>query len=228
VLDLTEPLPAPIILKSHDGLLRSYIEQSHAVVRLILGHLNAHLGLPPEKLTSTHRLEALTGDQVRFVHAPPQPADDRRTALGAHSDFGSVTILFNQLGGLQVLPPTSDTWLYVKPLRGHAIVNLGDAMVKFSAGILKSNVHRVVSPPGAQADCTRLSLVYFARPEENVLLKALSESEMIAKQMQEDGITEEESVTSKEWILRRALGRRGKGGNDFDQTKGTEGHIGEA
>ena len=42
-----------------------------------------------------------------------------------------MTILFNRLGGLQVLPPGEGAeWCYVKPLAGHAIVNLGDAMVK--------------------------------------------------------------------------------------------------
>ena len=36
-------------------------------------------------------------------------------------------------------------------LAGHAIVNLGDAMVNFTNGLLRSNIHRVVSPPGEQA-----------------------------------------------------------------------------
>lgn len=31
-----------------------------------------------------------------------------------------------------------------KPLPGHAICNLGDAMFFFSGGILRSNIHRVV------------------------------------------------------------------------------------
>ena len=58
-------------------------------------------------------------------------------------------------------------------------MNLGDAMVKFSAGILRSNIHRVVSPPGQQADHTRFSLVYFARPEYDVLMERLEGSEKI-------------------------------------------------
>lgn len=31
-------------------------------------------------------------------------------------------------------------------------------MVRFTSGILRSNVHRVVNPPGLQADSTRMSL----------------------------------------------------------------------
>jgi len=225
-------------------LLSSYISTSHSLITFILQLLAPRLALPSGKLESLHRVNAVSGDQVRFVKAPPQPSDDRRTALGAHTDFGSVTVLFNRVGGLQVrlpmgveaVPPqtpngmseaekslTTDGWTYVHPLPGHAIINLGDALVKFSAGILRSNTHRVVAPPGEQGDVTRYSLVYFARPEDDVVLKALTESEIIKARVG-DGENGEKALTSKEWILKRALGRRnaGKNGIDFEGTKGTE------
>ena len=40
--------------------------------------------------------------------------------------------------------PGTDKWQYVKPIPGHAICNIGDAMTIFSGGLLKSNLHRVV------------------------------------------------------------------------------------
>lgn len=93
-------------------------------------------------------------------------------------------------------------------------------MVKFSAGILKSNLHRVVNPPGQQGTETRMSLVYFSRPEDDIALHALTASEMIARARREAGGKEEESVNARDWILRRALGRR-LGGN-FARAAGTE------
>ena len=80
------------------------------------------------------------------------------------------TILHNRTGGLQVLPPGSTEWYYVKacthhvpclsmaamprdslrthlarqPIPGFAICNIGDALNIFSGGILRSNIHRVV------------------------------------------------------------------------------------
>ena len=187
--------------------------------------MNSRLGLPHDKLPSLHRLDSKSGDQVRWVHAPPQPTDDRRTALGQHTDFGSVTILFNRLGGLQVLPPNSDEWCYVKPLRGHAVINLGDAMVKLTAGVLRSNTHRVVNPPGDQAGYTRMSLVYFARPADDVILKVLNGSALIDEQRRHNPDNSDEEITSKEWILRRALGRRQ--GGDWNKSGGTEnGRVG--
>ena len=66
-----------------------------------------------------------------------------------------------------------------------------------------------------------MSLVYFSRPEDDILLKPLTESEVIRKAHEELGGKEEEDVTAKEWILRRALQRRV--GGDYGKSEGTEG-----
>lgn len=224
VLGQVERLPAPEVLQkeSNRELLRSFVRRSHAIINLLLSIINTHLGLPANRLPSLHRLRGISGDQVRWVHSPPQPMDDRKLALGEHTDFGSMTVLFNRLGGLQILPPGEGEWCYVKPLKGHCVVNLGDAMVKFTAGILRSNIHRVVNPPGEQGDRTRMSLVYFARPEDEVLLKVLEGSDLIdEKRRQHAEFAEEELVTAKEWVLRRAMGRRSDG--DWEKSGGTEG-----
>lgn len=110
----------------------------------------------------------------------------------------------------------------MKPLKGHCVVNLGDAMVKFTAGILRSNIHRVVNPPGQQGESTRMSLVYFARPEDEVVLKVLEGSEMIEQKRREQGdAVDDEQITAKDWIMRRAMGRRA--GGDYAASAGTEG-----
>jgi hypothetical protein len=66
-----------------------------------------------------------------------------------------------------------------------------------------------------------MSLVYFSRPEDDILLKALTESEVVRKAHDEQDGKEEEDVTAKEWILRRALQRRV--GGDYEKSEGTEG-----
>ena len=146
ILGLSEPVRNPELLQGEAtrGLIKGYMVRSHEIVTLILERLNKRLELPHGTLQGLHRLEGASGDQMRWVKSPPQKQDDRQTALGEHTDFGSVTVLFNRLGGLQVLPPASngmkEEWAYVKPLKGHCVVNLGDAMVKFTAGVLRSNV----------------------------------------------------------------------------------------
>jgi hypothetical protein len=66
-------------------------------------------------------------------------------------------------------------------------------MTKFSGGIPRSNIHRVVAPPGEQARETRYSVVYFSRPGDEVVLKRLRGG-VIPEREQEEGIS------SKEWI----------------------------
>jgi isopenicillin N synthase-like dioxygenase len=218
------PLFGPTILQSHRSLLRRYVESAHAVHTVILQALSNQLGLSPKRsLINIHRMLEPSGDQIRITYAPPSSGiqSDDRAKLGEHTDFGSLTLLFNRLGGLQVRPPGQVAWHYVRPMKGHAIVNLGDAMVKFTNGLLKSNIHRVVSPPGLQALLPRVSIVYFMRPEDDAKLKRLDGSDLIPAlgkyQVEED-------ANAKEWIQRRMFMRM-KGfftPESWDQTLGTE------
>ncbi|KAG5652863.1 hypothetical protein H0H81_003362 [Sphagnurus paluster] len=83
-------------------------------------------------------------------------------------------------------------------------------MALFSGGILRSNLHRVVPPPGAQSAFERWSLVFFTRPGNSVVLRALVEdSKLIADAV---ASTPEKSFetnsTSSEWFARRIKNQR--------------------
>jgi len=159
--------------------------------------------LPKGTLANLHRLTERSGDHVRFTQNAAQEFDELRARNGEHTDFGSITILFNWLGGLQIRTQDTGEWVYVRPIPGSCVVNLGDAMVKFTAGILRSNIHRVVPPLGAQAGLTRNSLVFFSRPEDKVIMKRLKGGIIDAQPQSE---IPEPEVTSGEWILRRSTG----------------------
>jgi transposase len=63
--------------------------------------------------------------------------------------------------------------------------------------------------------------VYFARPADDVVLKALDGSALIDEERrQRPEKLDEDEITSKEWILRRALGRRQ--GGDWTRAGGTD------
>jgi 2OG-Fe(II) oxygenase superfamily len=107
-----------------------------------------------------------------------------------------------------VLVPGTTEWQYIKPIAGHAIVNLGDAVSIMSAGILRSNMHRVVAPPGAQREHPRYSCVYFGRPEDAVELRNLVESPLVAKAVEDKGEIPASFGTAKDWITRRVKNSR--------------------
>lgn len=202
ILSVSEPLPHLKIIARNRLLLKDFTVSVHTLLMHLLDHLDLHLHLKSGTLANLHRLQNNAGDHVRFIKYPTQPPDDRRTSLGAHTDFGSITVLFSALGGLQVLPPGPDgEWGYVRPERGYAIINIGDALVKFTNGLLRSNIHRVTYAPGAQAELIRYSVAYFLRPEDDVVLKRLDGSDVIPP-LAEGEV--EDDVTSKEWTIRRA------------------------
>ncbi|KAH9041818.1 Clavaminate synthase-like protein [Lactarius hengduanensis] len=128
-----------------DSAVRPFVRKSMEVNQTLMDALNDRLGLPPGKRRHQH-LRLPTGRQLGPILISDRSYVDgnvyplfRDGAYSARQSF-----LHNRLGGLQVLPPGTDEWKYVKPIPGHAICNLGDAMAIFSAGILRSNLHRVV------------------------------------------------------------------------------------
>ncbi len=180
--------------------------QAYSVVKVILSHLESHLDLPPGSLASLQQQTKISGTTVRLLRYMPQPVEDRRTSLLGHTDIGSITLLFNVLGGLQILPARLDNleenWRYVRPQPGCAIFNLGDAIVEWTAGILRSNLHRVTYAPGEQAGTPRYSVAYLIRPEASVSMKKLGGGAVIpAPEEGQEGI----AMDAKEWERQKAI-----------------------
>jgi len=178
-----------------------------------------------------HSKEEKSGCVARVIRTPPRegPIDESQAVLSAHTDFGSLSFLHNRLGGLQVLPPGSERWQYVKPIPGHAICNIGDSMHIFSGGILRSNMHRVVAPPGEQGKHERYSLVFFTRASDDIELRALDDqSPLIAEAVAQAPNSEARfrpGVTAKGWLTRRIKNQRiknYKGPESFKSFLGTE------
>ena len=134
LLGVSPQRPAPPVLNDYRGSFKSFMLHSQAVVEHLYVYLESHLHLPSGTLSSKNRLSVPSGTQTRLLKFSPQPSDDRRTSVVAHTDLGTITVLFNILGGLQFLPlgfeNTESNWEYVRPEHGCAIINLGDAMVK--------------------------------------------------------------------------------------------------
>jgi len=210
-----------------ESTIQPFVRKSLEVNNTLLEIFTSKLGLPHGALAKRHTLDEYSGSEARCIKTGPLPDTAPVKAIGAHTDFGSLSFLHNVLGGLQVLVPGTDSWQFVKPIPGHAICNLGDAMALFSGGILRSNMHRVIAPPGAQSRYDRWSLVYFTRPGNSVMLRALvEESPMIA-----DAVTKtpeknfETEATSYDWFTRRIKNQRinnRKGPETWRASRGTE------
>ncbi|KAE8440839.1 hypothetical protein EG329_006401 [Mollisiaceae sp. DMI_Dod_QoI] len=96
---------------------------------------------------------------LRFIHYPPTPTtSDKERGIGAHRDFGCITLLMqDEVGGLQVLDQASGEWLDVKPVPGAYVVNLGNLMMRWTNHKYTSNLHRVMN----FSERDRYSIPYF-------------------------------------------------------------------
>lgn len=175
---------------------------------LIMNQLDEHLRLPKGTLASLQCLDRPSRSQLRMLRYPPQPVGDRRTAFLGHTDLGTLTILFNVVAGLQILPPGLDrkeeNWRYIKPEPGCAILNLGDAMVEWTGGVLRSNLHRVYFAPGAQAEYERYSLAYAIRPEGALSMRRLNVPGSLIQPLEEG--EQDLDCDANEWGTIKAIG----------------------
>ena len=193
-------------------LFQAFTKEGHECGMAVLRTLARQLGLAEDIFTDLNLFDKPSGDHCRLTKKTPHSSDANAIGLPSHTDFGSVTILFNWLGGLQIESHTADQageWEWVKPMPGHAVVNLGDAMVKFTNGALKSAKHRVVPSPAAQAALDRYSVVYFVRPHNDALMKPVGSFDdgrhvRVAGKFSSE-LGEDKVFTAGEWMRQRAI-----------------------
>jgi len=87
-------------------------------------------------------------------------------------------------------------WRYIRPEPGCALINLGDTLVEWTGGLLRSSLHRVVTASGAQASVPRQSLAYLVRPEWSASMRRLEGGTMIPR-LEEDEEAETMSVSER-------------------------------
>lgn len=116
--------------------------------------------------------------RVRNYPAPATAPVPGQIRAGAHSDYGSLTILCTEdrAGGLQVC--ADGDWVDVPILPDTLIVNIGDLLARWTNDTWVSTLHRVVNPPaGAGPDSRRQSLVFFHNPNYDAPITSLAPGE---------------------------------------------------
>ncbi|KAA8912876.1 hypothetical protein FN846DRAFT_897413 [Sphaerosporella brunnea] len=120
-------------------------------------------------------------NNLRLLHYPATPADVFRKNVGQvragkHSDYGTVTLLFQDMrGGLQVRSPQG-SWVDATPIEDTIVVNAGDLLARWSNSIIASTEHQVVEPPSEPVDGNypaRYSCAYFCNPNAEAYIEAL-------------------------------------------------------
>jgi isopenicillin N synthase-like dioxygenase len=133
----------------------------------------------------------LTANYYAPQPTAPVPGQLRR---GAHSDWGSLTILYQDdaPGGLEVLTRGGE-WISCPYVPGSFVINLGDLMAFWTNERWVSNVHRVVNPARAEAGRERVSIPFFHQPSYDAVITTIPTCATSADVAR--------STTSGEWIL---------------------------
>jgi isopenicillin N synthase-like dioxygenase len=157
--------------------LREAIAVFHEAGLVVLRHLMhgvaLSLGLPEDYFDAAHQPHS---GAVMLLHYPPitEPLLPGQLRSGAHTDFGTMTLLFHygSSEGLEIQRPDG-TWLHAPSSPGAAIVNVGDLLTRWTNGQLRSVLHRVVPPEGQSAQRSRYSVTLFYEPRHEVVISCL-------------------------------------------------------
>ncbi|KAF9870659.1 hypothetical protein CkaCkLH20_11965 [Colletotrichum karsti] len=157
--------PGPDVISSQLLALKQAMSSFREMSVLLLARISEALGLDTSKAYQQyHRKNAVCPTALGLLKYTLAEVEPDKVGQIAHSDAGSLSIVFTEVAGLQVLKPNEETWYYIAPKPGHAVVNVGDALRFISGGVLESSLHRII-PHKDEMGRHKYSIVYLLRPE---------------------------------------------------------------
>jgi isopenicillin N synthase-like dioxygenase len=130
---------------------------------------------------------------------------DEPIGLGAHSDYECFTLLLSSsVPGLEILLP-SGHWHIASPPPNSFIVNVADFMMRWTNGVYKSTIHRVVN----RGQETRYSVPFFFSVNYDEVVNTLETC------LQEGEVSRWKPIKAGEYILER-LKTTTKDGKGFE------------
>jgi isopenicillin N synthase-like dioxygenase len=132
---------------------------------------------------------------LRLLHYPVIKDKEKAKAqgAGAHTDYGCITLLYqDQSGGLQVQSNDGE-WLDATPIENSFVVNIGNLMQHWTCGVYHSTSHRVVTPENKNNQ-PRFSMPFFVEPDFDTPVYPL-------KQFKDSTEEQYDEIISGEWVL---------------------------
>lgn len=170
--------------KDFKETMQSFIEALNTLHKQIMQAIAFGMTLPENYFD---KFVSANDNNLRLLHYPPVKKgvfenNPNRVRAGEHSDYGSITLLFqDHHGGLQVRSPKG-TFVNADPIGDSIVVNAGDLLARWSNDTVKSTRHRVVEPfvpfDKTREDMpetypSRYSIAYFCQPDNEKVIEAL-------------------------------------------------------
>ena len=154
--------------------VEEYFAQAQGLARTLMTAVTDALALPAHYFDAMidHSIEVLKMNNFALPEGGSEIAGELQ-GMGAHTDFGILTILWaDQVPGLQVLD-RAGVWHDVQPADGALLINLGDAMARWTNDRWMSTVHRVDPPVIDGRIQRRRSAAFFFDGNHDAVLEAL-------------------------------------------------------
>lgn len=175
-----------------------------AVARRMTEIFATALGLAADHFTTftDHSIDVL---RLNHYDVPPGTVvADGQLGMGAHTDYGIVTVLWaDPVPGLEILRHDG-TWHPVVPVPGALLINLGDLLARWSNDRWLSTMHRVVPPRDASGRLVRRrSAAFFHDGNADAVISTLAPCRAA------DGTSAYADVTVAEHLAQKLGGSRG-------------------
>lgn len=179
-----------------EAFMRVFYNRVRKIASDVMGAFEIALDLEPGFFDARHT--GLT-QTLRLLHYPPvEGAVEGQLGAGAHTDYGTLTVLFqDDRGGLQV-QNLEGNWVDAPPIPGTVVINTGDLIERWSNDFFKSTPHRVVPRPAAMKN-GRQSIAFFSDPDPDVVI------ETIPSCITAESPAKYEAITAGEHIQQRIL-----------------------
>lgn len=138
----------------------SFLSRCGDLVDGILVAVEEAIDMSKGQLTNSHSKRNHT---MRLLHYPAIQGQvkDGQERCGEHTDWGTLTLLFQEgQGGLEVRRRTGE-WIFAPPLPDCVLVNIGDQLQAWTAGRLVSTPHRVRVAGSPDTAIDRYSIALF-------------------------------------------------------------------
>src|SRR5690242_10339124 len=132
------------------SFMESFYEKAFKIEMHLLSALAIALGISEDHLKGLHNRAE---NEFRLLHYPAVPAselaDGSATRIAEHTDFGTITMLFqDSVGGLQVEDQTQPgVFRSVESSKSTDIIlNIGDSLQRLTNDTFRAACHRVTYP----------------------------------------------------------------------------------
>jgi len=174
-IDVTDKLSAKSAASASPAKnpdILTFYEACTELANKVLQAFALALELPADFFPTNHNQQNHT---LRLLHYPPlsQPPKLGQVRAGEHSDYGSITLLFqNEVGGLEVRTASGE-WIAASPIPDTVIVNTGDLMERWTNHVFCSTKHRVMIPNDDTVKQSRYSVAFFCHPNDDTEIVCL-------------------------------------------------------